>query len=95
MHTSLSFFSASILVAFISLFLVAILSFFTSEVVDDKVRVLFYKASIGILVFIYGGMVLSNYILKRQFRQFCHHVLTLAFHLHEIHKQESKSLSHG
>jgi hypothetical protein len=85
-------FSASILVAFICLFFVAALSFFTSEAVDEQVRVLFYKTLAGILIFIYGGMVLSNYILRRQFRQFCHHALTLAFHFHEVNRQELKSV---
>ncbi len=81
-------FSASILVAFLGLFFVAGLSFFTADAVDEKVRVLFYKTLAGILIAIYGGLVLSNYILKRQFRQFCHHVLTLAFHFHEVKGQE-------
>jgi hypothetical protein len=85
-------FSSSILAAFVLLVPVAILSFWTSEIVDSGVRVHFIRTLLGVILLIYAGVAISSYSLKRQFKQFCHHVLTLALHLHEQSKNDSESL---
>ncbi|MBV9959598.1 MAG: hypothetical protein JO360_14325 [Acidobacteria bacterium] len=88
-------FSSSILAAFVLLVPVVILSFWTSEIVDEGIRVHFYRTLLGVLALIYAGVAISSYSLKRQFKQFCHYVLTLALHLHELPEHDSeKGIDH-
>ena len=75
-------FSSSVLMAFVLLIPIAALSFWTANLVDEKITVHLFKTlavSVGLL---YLGLLLSSYSLKRQFKQFCNYVLTLALHFH-------------
>jgi hypothetical protein len=75
-------FSASLLMSFVFLLPVSVLSFFTSAVVDERVKVQFNQTLLISVAFIYFGVIFSSYLLKRQFKQFCQSVLTLALHFY-------------
>jgi hypothetical protein len=75
-------FSASLLMSFVFLFPVSVLSFLSSGVVDESVKVQFNQTLLISIAFIYFGIIFSSYLLKRQFKQFCQSILTLALHFH-------------
>lgn len=84
-------FSASLVCAFASLLPIALLSVATSASLDKGFRVYLVGASFGI----YVATVLSSYSLKRQFRHFCHYVLTLALHCFELSSEKVEARKGG
>ncbi len=86
-------FSSSMLMAFLFLLPLAVFSIFTSDIVDEKVRVHFYRTLTFCIGLIYLGVVATSYSLKRQFKQFCNYVLTLALHFHQLSSQSLKTKS--
>jgi hypothetical protein len=85
-------FSASLLMSFVFLLPVSLLSFLSSSVVDDSIKVQFNKTLFFCLIFTYLGIVFSCYLLKRQFKQFCQSILTLALHFHDNANQKSNAV---
>jgi hypothetical protein len=88
-------FSASLLMSFVFLFPVSILSFISSAVVDERVKVQFNFTLLISIVFIYCGIIVSSYLLKRQFKQFCQSILTLALHFYGNSNQKSIAVVGG
>ena len=82
-------FSASLLMAFVFLFPVSVLSFLSSAVVDERVKVQFNQTLLLSIAFIYFGIIFSSYLLKRQFKQFCQSILTLGLHFYGNSNQQS------
>lgn len=75
-------FSASMLAAFVLLLPVIALSPGTSYLIGESLDTRFWLIRGALVLFVYAGAALSSYSLKRQFRHYCHYVLTLGLHLH-------------
>jgi hypothetical protein len=84
-------FSASLLMSFVFLFPFSLLSFISAGVVDESVKVQFHQTLFISIAFTYVGIIFSSYLLKRQFKQFCQSILTLALHFHATSNRTVKA----